>query len=302
MNRATRQAAVAGLLLLVGAVITIWPVVANLLGNRSGAELSRQYVEQIQASDQAELDQAIARANDYNAGLPPTALQDPWGAAASSGGASHTEYVEQLNSTEAIARIRIPAISVDLPVFHGSDHESLLRGAGHMYGSSLPVGGTGTHSVLAAHTGWQGRTFFDRLPELREGDRFHIDVAGTTLTYVVDKISVVEPWELEAVEAVEDADLVTLVTCYTPPGEHLQRMLVRGVRDTSTPTTSAPGQQDADQASPNGEDVAIDLSIQQWMWPRIGVTAAAVALMLLIGVRAARQRNAAKAAGTNQEG
>lgn len=133
----------------------------------------------------------------------------------------------------------VPSVNIDLPVLHGTDRATLARGAGHMYGTSLPVGGPGTHSVISAHTGMRAHTFFDRLTEVQIGDVFFIDVAGERLAYQVDDISLVLSSEIDAVSVVPGEDLATLLTCYTPP-ENTHRLLVRGHRTGHVPEADQP--------------------------------------------------------------
>lgn len=185
-----------------------------------------------------------------------------------------------------MGRIRIPDIGIDLLIHHDATNASLANGVGHMYGSSLPVGGVGTHAVLAGHTGLAGHTFFDRLPELTVGDRFYVDVAGRTLTYQVDQIVLVEPWQLEQVQRIDGADHVTLVTCYTVGRGHVQRLLVRGVRVADETTAEPTTQGDAPaNIQPAQVPAAADLSVQGWMWPRIATagTAVAITIAMLLG-------------------
>jgi len=153
-------------------------------------------------------------------------------------------------------------------------------GAGHMFGTSLPVGGPDTHAVIAGHSGMKNRTVFDRLPEVKLGQTFFIDVYGTTLTYRVDQIVVVEPWQLEAVQRVPGADNVTLVTCFTPPGGHRERMLVRGVRVPDVASSSS----QTESGVVTVEAVTADTSILGWMWPRILAAGGSVALVIVLGV------------------
>jgi len=135
----------------------------------------------------------------------------------------------QLGSGHAIAEISIPAISVRLPIYHGTSDEVLQNGAGHVYGTSLPVGGPNTHSVISAHSEVRAGEMFSHLSEVQLGDEFFITVAGQTLRYVVDQIEVVLPEEIEAAQLVPGEDYVTLLTC-TPAGINSHRLLVRGAR------------------------------------------------------------------------
>ncbi|WP_051208800.1 class C sortase [Propionicicella superfundia] len=293
-RRAWPHRLVVTVLLLVGVVVTGWPVVETLDNNRRGAELTTEYVTSIESSSPRALSEELRAAGAYNAHLPTEALNDPWGDDSGEADAEHARYLGTLSLATAIARLRIPRIDVDLPVFHDAGAASLAAGVGHMYGSSLPVGGPGTHAVLAGHTDYRGRTLFDRLPELRLGHSFEIAVAGEVLTYRIDQIVIVEPWELEDVQRIPGGDYVTLVTCYTPPGEHTQRMLVRGIRAPSDAAVSGAG-----------VAVGYDAGVQDWMWARIaGVVAALGILTAMIvawiaGDRRRARRPAADSAADN---
>lgn len=146
------------------------------------------------------------------------------------------KYNELLRASEdgLMARIRIPAIDVDLPVYHGTSDETLLRGAGHLEGSHLPVGGPSTRSVITAHRGLANSTMFTNLNEVRKGDTFSVEVMGEVLTYQVFEVEVIEPTETSSLRAREGEDLVTLITC-TPLGVNSHRIVVTGKRITPTP-------------------------------------------------------------------
>ena len=122
--------------------------------------------------------------------------------------------------------IEIPKIGVRLPIYHGTEDFGLERGVGHMVGTSLPVGGEGTHCGLAGHRGLPSARLFTDLDQIESGDLFYINVLGELLAYQVDRISVVLPHELEYLEVVDGEDYVTLITC-TPYGVNTHRLLVR---------------------------------------------------------------------------
>ncbi|MDY2629455.1 MAG: class C sortase [Lachnospiraceae bacterium] len=128
-----------------------------------------------------------------------------------------------------IGYIEIPQINVSLPVYHGVDEAVLQIAVGHIEGSSLPVGGAGTHCVISGHRGLPSAKLFTDLDQLKEGDVFMIRVLDETLTYEVDQIRIVEPDDLSSLEILEGEDLCTLVTC-TPYGVNTHRLLVRGHR------------------------------------------------------------------------
>ena len=141
------------------------------------------------------------------------------------------EYERLLNvdATGVMGYIEIPELKVSLPVYHGVDEGVLQIAVGHIPGSSLPVGGKGTHCVLSGHRGLPSAKLFTNLDELREGDRFMLRVLDETLTYEVDQILVVTPDAVSSIHAEPDGDFVTLVTC-TPYGINTHRLLVRGHR------------------------------------------------------------------------
>ena len=123
----------------------------------------------------------------------------------------------------------MPKINVYLPIYHGTSEEVLSKGAGHLQNTSLPVGGASTHSVISAHSGYPGETFFDYLTDMKVGDEFYVHILDRTLKYEVDQIEVVLPSEINSLRIVDGEDLVTLLTC-TPYGINTHRLLVRGKR------------------------------------------------------------------------
>ena len=125
--------------------------------------------------------------------------------------------------------LRIPKIQVHLPIYHGTSAKVLEEGVGHLYGSSFPTGGEGTHSVFSSHRGLPSKTLFTDLNQLKEGDLFFLDILGEEMAYRVEEILTVEPEETEALEIIPGKDYVTLVTC-TPYGINSHRLLVRGER------------------------------------------------------------------------
>lgn len=190
-------------------------------------------------------DAQLARARAYN-----TRLAD--GAEVSGripAGTTTQDYKDQLtDGTGIMARLKVPSAGVDLPVYHGTSDATLTRGLGHLEGSALPVGGTGTRSVITGHRGLAGATMFTHLDRVRPGDTFTLTSFGSVLVYRVTDIQVVDPDETEKLDPVAGEDLVTLVTC-TPLGINSQRILVTGTRVTPVPagavvaagTASSPG-------------------------------------------------------------
>ena len=272
-RRALAQRLIALLLILVGTAVSLWPVGETFYNNWVATTAVDDYSQSITASDADMLSAQRQTAAGYNGALMPAMLTDPWSDAQEATSVEHDDYLNELAGFGALGRIRIPSLAVDLPIYHDATGRSLALGAGHMYGTSLPVGGAGTHAVIAGHTGSTARTYFDRLNEAVIGTTFFIDSAGATLAYQVDKISVVSADDLSLIQRQDGQDLVTLVTCIN--GSAGERLLVRGTRIPLPERTTS-------EAPANSEPASTDLSIVDWMWPRLGVGGAGVLLVLLI--------------------
>ena len=154
------------------------------------------------------------------------------------------KYNEILKSTPSgmMARLSIPKIDLDLPVYHGTSDAVLLQGLGHLEGTSLPVGGDSTHAVITGHRGLAQATMFTYLDRVAVGDTFRIEIFGEVLTYEVRNTQVIEPDESEKLRIVPGKDLITLVTC-TPLGINTHRILVTGERVPTPETTAKVGEQ-----------------------------------------------------------
>ncbi|WP_336653034.1 MULTISPECIES: class C sortase [unclassified Leucobacter] len=184
-------------------------------------------------------EQQLADARRYNAALSAGVRLEaganvPVGVGDS--GETGLRYSDLLNANKAglMARVKIPAIDVDLPVYHGTDEATLLKGAGHLEGSHLPVGGADTRSVITAHRGLASSTMFTNLDKVRFGDTITIEVMSEVLSYRVFDIQVIDPDETGSLRVQPGKDLVTLITC-TPLGINSQRIVVTGERITPTP-------------------------------------------------------------------
>lgn len=270
-------------LILFGIAVMLYPVAATFWNDYAQSRFALEYADDVQRTDPQTLDTDLARAHAYNAALSPQALLDPWTASSTSGeatqdNAAYADYQSQLNRFDAMARLRIPSIGVDLPVLHGTDDATLARGVGHLYGSTLPVGGEGTHAVLTAHSGLADATLFDALPQMQVGDVFYVDVYGETLAYQVDQRHVVLPEDLSALTREPGADRITLVTC-TPRAVNTHRLLVQAVR--------IPGPQDA--LEQDGLLPGFSLDVQPWMYPRLIGAGVALLILLLLVTSSARK-------------
>lgn len=217
---------------LAGLSLFAYPAVSNLLYEKKQEELMEHYDsivgENLTADEQAaELQECM----DYNRGLLQggVLLTDPFDKSQLDPSAMPYAGLLNVDQEGGMAYLRIPAIDVELMIYHGTEEEVLQKGVGHLQGSSLPVGGTGTHCVLSAHTGLNDKKLFTDLDQLENGDIFYIHVLGEILAYQVDQIRVVLPEETEDLKINAREDYVTLVTC-TPYGINTHRLLVRGTR------------------------------------------------------------------------
>lgn len=219
-----------GLLLMAAGVgIYAYPSVSNVINEMRAASEIREYQQYVQEADVAAMDDMIARAEAFNEKLSDTLSIDPFQTGSGEPYEDDLEYNSLLNVGGLMGYIDIPAIDVYLPVFHGTSVAALKKGAGHLYGSSLPVGGEGTHSVVSAHRGLPSARMFTDLDQIQKGDVFYFHVLNRILAYQVDQIEVVEPMELSALDPVPGKEYMTLFTC-TPYGINSHRLLVRGVR------------------------------------------------------------------------
>lgn len=208
---------------LAGALL-IYPWISIIASTKYHSDVETVYANAIAGTDDTELAEQRRAAEMYNAMLRGEA-------AVSTGGASvpPLAYAEQLTVGAAMCTIDIPKIGVYLPVRHGMGAETLERTVGHVVGTSLPVGGAGTHAVLSAHSGMASAKLFSDIDQLVKGDVFYIHVLGEVLAYKVDQIATVLPGDTSLLQIEDGQDLVTLVTC-TPFGVNTHRLLVRGHR------------------------------------------------------------------------
>ena len=217
-----------GLLFLMGLSVLLYPLISSEWNRHRSDAMIDSYTQTVSQAPAEDRSAWIDSARQYNAGLEGKHFPDAF---ANITREESTEYLAQLafDANGVMAYIAIPRIDVSLPVYHGTSPEVLAKGAGHLEGSALPVGGAGTHCVISAHRGLPSATLFTDLDQLRLGDHFYLYVLDQVLAYQVDQILVVEPDEMEALNRHDGADYTTLVTC-TPYGVNTQRLLVRGHR------------------------------------------------------------------------
>ncbi len=213
------------LIMLIGAGIIAYPTFSDWWNSFHQTRAIAGYVEQVASMDQEVFDKMWEDAVGYNLQLPYNAnrllLSDEEKQVYNS--------ILDVTGTGIMGYIDIPKIDISLPIYHGTDEAVLQIAIGHIEGTSFPVGGPGTHSVLSGHRGLPSAKLFSDIDQLVEGDRFLIQVLDRTLTYEVDQIRIVLPAELQDLEIVEGEDYCTLVTC-TPYGVNTHRLLVRGHR------------------------------------------------------------------------
>lgn len=210
---------------LLGIAILLYPTVSNYINHINATHAIENYDNTVNELTEAQKEQMLADANAYNASLVANPLPYVTGAP------QDDTYKSLLNVTDegVMGYVTIKKLDVKLPIYHGTDDQVLASGAGHLEGSSLPVGGTGTHAVITGHRGLPAAKLFTDLDQMEIGDTFTVTVLEQTLTYQVDQIKIVLPEETDDLAIDPNQDYCTLLTC-TPYAVNTHRLLVRGVR------------------------------------------------------------------------
>ena len=263
-----------GIIFLAGLSLLLYPFVANQWNNYRQKQLISSYeqtVSQKEESNGIDYDAELKKAEAYNEALLPSILPDSFAIADAS--EEDQTYMNTLNiaGDEMMGIVEIPKIDIKLPIYHTTKEDVLKQAAGHLEGSSLPIGGKSTHSVISAHRGLPSASLFTDLDQLKKGDHFLIHVLNKTLCYEVDKISVVKPEETSALAVEEGEDLVTLLTC-TPYGVNTERLLVRGHR------VPYEEQKVADEKTPLS---GISLHTNYLLWVIIGLVITTIFILML---------------------
>ncbi|MEO8906808.1 MAG: class C sortase [Microbacteriaceae bacterium] len=224
---------------LLGVAVLLYPAGASWFSSIAQAEQLGGYSHDVKVIGPAGREQALTDARAYNATLTGNAAlaantRLPLVKDANEAAESNYAQVLAADPYGLMARIKIPSIDADLPIFHGTSDTVLQEGIGHLEGTSLPVGGIGSHSVLTGHRGLATSTLFTHLDQVKVGDTFTIEVFGEVLTYQVNSTKVVQPDQTQSLYPQPGKDLVTLVTC-TPLGINSERILVTGERILPTP-------------------------------------------------------------------
>ena len=234
MKKSRIATIIIGAVFLAGMFLLLYPTVSNLWNSYHQSRAIVDYTEQVGETSEETASRLWADAVEYNAGLAADADRF------SMTDEKRKAYESQLNLSAGgvMGYLEIPRINCYLPIYHGTDSSALQTGIGHLKGSSLPTGGKGTHCVLSGHRGLPSAKLLTDLDEMEVGDLFSLEVLDQTLTYEVDQIQTVDPYDLSALEIDPEKDYCTLVTC-TPYGINTHRLFVRGHRVASLETASA---------------------------------------------------------------
>lgn len=208
-----------------------YPFISRIINEHGQSEIVVEYDRIVRAMEQEEIDENLRLAREYNEsfvnGIRKQQIPDSFEVS----GKGDNYYKSLLNVTEdgVMASVMIPKINVELPVYHGTNDYSLANGAGHVEGSSLPIGGESTHACMAAHRGLPSKRMFTDMDQVVVGDKFFIKVYDRMLAYEVYDVEIVTPDNVAPLQIQNDKDLVTLITCH-PYGVNSHRIYVHGYR------------------------------------------------------------------------
>lgn len=219
------------LFFLIAVGLCLYPFLSNYIVEHQTDSLVHTVEQDVEQVDNTEKETAFAEAKKYNEVITSgvVKLQDPFTMSVSSVAVANYRSLLNITKDGVMGLIKIPAIDVSLPIYHGTSDAVLEKGVGHLEGTSLPIGGSGTHIVLTGHSGLSKAKLFTDLDNLQIGDYFFLETWGETLSYRVESKKVILPSELDDLQVVQGEDLCTLLTC-TPYGVNSHRLLVRGVR------------------------------------------------------------------------
>ncbi len=214
----------------IGLSVLLYPSISSYWNSKTQSEAIVDYESMLAQYKPEDYTAIFEEADDYNREL--LQLEEPL--------LEHTRLTEyhsilNVSSTGMMGYITVPKISQELPVYHGTSDGVLSVAVGHLEGTSLPVGGKSTHSVVSAHRGLPTAVLFTHLDRMEVGDTFYFTILDRTITYEVDEIRIVEPHDTSLIRIVEGKDYCTLLTC-TPYGINTQRLLVRGHQVDATQT------------------------------------------------------------------
>lgn len=281
-KKARRQRMLPLIFILLGVLCLAYPITSTVWNNHQAKLVSKAYENHVNTQSQELKDSYIARAREYNATHKGFPVLDPFLGDVAPDSPEYREYLSVLDQPSGmIGVVKIPKIEVKLPMRHGTDHDTLNAGAGHMFGTDLPVGGVDRHTVITAHTGLPSSTMFDRLTDLEIGDEFFFEVQDQSFGYRVTRIDVVKPNDPSLLGREKGKDLATLLTC-TPYGINSHRLLVTGERIIPTPMSPA-------------------VDGTQWSW-WMTLFLLAILISLLLAARVARYLAARRKKEKEEEG
>ena len=217
---------IAVLMVAAGLSLLLYPTVSDYLNDLSHRQTISDYIARVEPLEDERYEKLLAAARAYN-----ERLAEKGGFKLSLSEKELAEYnsLLDIDRTGVMGYVSVPKVDISLPVYHGTSDDVLQSGVGHLEGSSLPVGGPGTHAILSGHTGLPSAKLFTNIDRLVVGDTFTVRILKETLTYEVDQILVVLPSEMDALRIQPGEDYCTLMTC-TPYGINSHRLLVRGRR------------------------------------------------------------------------
>ncbi len=220
----------AALAFVMALLLTLYPLISNYINQKYASEIHTSYQMAVEQAEDETLMEARRLAQEYNRSIIPGAADsDAYTKEAILAASADYENLLDILGNGTMGYVQIPKIDVLLPILHGTEADVLERGVGHLLGSSLPVGGESTHTVLTGHSGMASNTMFTDLDQLAEGDVFYLQVLNEVLAYRVLDINVVLPHESDLLSIVSEEDLCTLITC-VPYGVNTHRLLVTGER------------------------------------------------------------------------
>lgn len=220
----------AALCFLLSLGLTLYPIISNYVNTKYASEIHTTYEEVIQQTDDTVLKNAFQQAEAYNRSIIPGTMEESaYSKEAIAAASENYENLLNICGDGIMGYVAVPKLNVELPIFHGTGSDSLERGVGHLLGSSLPIGGASTHTILTGHSGMATQKMFTDLINLAIGDVFYLEILGNTLAYQIDEINIVLPYDTSLLRIVPEMDYCTLVTC-TPYGVNTHRLLVRGMR------------------------------------------------------------------------
>lgn len=267
------------LLIIISSLALLYPTVSTAWNNYRSSLLISNYIETLDTVTDDKYTEIAKAARDYNETHKFNHITEVFDDAELELSDEYLQLLDPLDNG-IMGYIDIPKISQKLIIYHGTSASVLEKGVGHLDGTSLPVGGTNTHCVLAAHRGLPGSRLFTDLDQMETGDKFFLYVSGETLEYEIDSILTVSPYDAAALRIERERDLVTLLTC-TPYGVNTQRLLVRGSR--------IPFQEEDVKTEKKKHSIlnTLDISAKAWC----GEMMILLLLMMIYSVRKLNQKN-----------